>query len=200
VDIAALIDTYRYPLVVLGAIAEGEVIVVTAGYLAHRHHMDVGLVAVCAMFGGSVGDLGYFLIGRRYGERALLRLPGSIRAGADRARAAVEHNPVRVLLVMRFLYGMRIALPVLCGASTMKLWRFARYGVGTAVVWSLLFTGVGYAFGAMATAAIREIERYEWLVLCAIVALGFALHRASKPLQRWVQARTIGASDNHGRG
>ena len=98
----------------------------------------------------------------------------------------VRHNPVRVLLVMRFLYGMRIALPVLCGASAMSLSRFSRYDVGTAIVWSALFTGIGYGSGAAAAGAIGEIDRYEWPVVCAIGVLGLLTHLASKRLRRWI--------------
>ena len=157
-----------------------------AGYVAHRQHMPVALVAGCAALGGTLGDLGYFLLGRRFGEGALLRLPTSIRAGAARARAAVRRNAVRVLLAMRFLYGMRIALPVLCGVSRMSLPRFARYNVATAIVWSAMFTGLGYGFGAAATAAIREVERYEWLVISGIVVLALLMHPASKRLRQWM--------------
>jgi membrane protein DedA with SNARE-associated domain len=186
VGIADLIGTYGYPLVFAGAIVEGETVLIVAGYLAHGRGLDVTLVATFAAAGGALGDVGCFLIGRLFGERVLLMLPAWARAGAIRMRSAVERRPVRVLLVMRFLYGMRIALPALCGASTMKMSKFLRYDLATAILWSVVFTAIGYAFGAAATAAIHEIGRYQWLVVCAIVAIGLLLHRASKPLRRLV--------------
>jgi membrane protein DedA with SNARE-associated domain len=194
VNVAALIGTYGYPLVLLGAIAEGEVVVITAGYLAHRHHLDVWVVASCAAVGGAVGDLGYFLLGRHFGERALHRLPASIGTQTDRARAAVDRNPVRVLLGMRFVYGMRIVLPLLCGVSSIKLSRFVRYDVGTSIVWAGLFTGIGYGVGAVATAAIRQIERYEWIVFCGVAALALLLGQVSKPLRRWLEPKATDVS------
>jgi membrane protein DedA with SNARE-associated domain len=187
VDIPELIGTYGYPLVILGAIAEGETVVIAAGYVAHRQHLSVLGVVACAALGGSLGDLGYFLLGRRYGERALLRLPRSLRAGTARAREAVHRNPVRVLLSMRFLYGLRIALPLLCGASSMSARRFAAYNVATAIAWSACFTAIGYAFGAAATAALRQIERYEWGLLAAAVVLGLVVHLLLKRLRPWIE-------------
>ena len=186
VGFAELIDTYGYPLIFLGAVIEGETVLILAGYMAHRPGLNVALVAASAAVGGATGDISFFLLGRFLGARALQRLPARIRAGASRARSAVENNPVRVLLLMRFLYGMRIALPVLCGASTMKVTRFVRYDVGTAIVWSVVFTAIGYGFGAVAIAAIHTVARYQWLALGAIVVLGFLLHRASRPLRRLV--------------
>ncbi len=69
----------------------------------------------------------------------------------------------------------------------MSLSRFARYDVGAAIVWSVLFTGIGYGFGAAVTAAIGEIEHDEWLVLCAIVVLGLLVHLSSKRLLQWIE-------------
>jgi membrane protein DedA with SNARE-associated domain len=184
VGIAELVGTYGYPLVFAGAIVEGETVLIVAGYLAHGRGLDVTLVAASAAAGGALGDVGCFLLGRFFGGRVLLMLPAWARASATRMRCAVERRPVRVLIAMRFLYGMRIALPALCGASTMKLSKFLRYDLATAAIWSAVFTGVGYVFGAVATAAIHDIGRYQWLVILAIVAIGLLLHRASRPLRR----------------
>jgi membrane protein DedA with SNARE-associated domain len=184
--ITELIGTYGYPLVFAGAIVEGETVLIVAGYLAHGRGLDVTVVAVCAAAGGALGDTACFFLGRVFGERVLQMLPSWFQTGATRMRGAVEENPVRVLLVMRFLYGMRIALPALCGASTMKLSKFLRYDLVTAAAWAAVFTGIGYGFGAVATAAVHQVGRYQWLVVCAIVAIGLLLHRASKPLRRVV--------------
>ena len=158
----------------------------TVGAATAVFGMWLPIASANAAVGGALGDLGCFLLGRSFGGRALLMLPAWIRSGAARMRSAVESNPVRVLLLMRFLYGMRIALPALCGASTMKLSRFVRYDVATAVVWSTVFTGIGYCFGALATRAISEVGRYQVFVVCGIVVIGLLLHRASKPLRRLV--------------
>lgn len=181
-NLDALLATYGYPLVFVGSVVEGEVIVIAAGYFAHRHHLSIALVAGAAALGGAVGDLGYFSLGKRYGERGIRRLPASIRADAERARGAVQTNPVRVLLAMRFLYGLRVLLPMLCGASPMRLGRFARYDVATAIAWSAIFSGIGYGFGTAAEAAIDEIEHYEWCVIPVLLAIAFVMHRASKRL------------------
>ncbi len=190
VDTSGLIATYGYPLVVVGAVLEGETVVIAAGYMAHRHHLSFPVVVACAAIGGSVGDLGFFLIGRRFGERAVAHLPSSVRKSVARARDAVRDNPKRVLLTMRFLYGMRMALPILCGASPMPLRRFGWYDVATAIVWSLLFSGIGYAFGAAATVAIHEIERYEWVVLLGAISLGLIVHQVSRRLRPWVGSKS----------
>ena len=78
-----------------------------------------------------------------------------------------------------------------CGASGIGLSRFTLYNVATALVWALLFTGVGYAFGAAATAAIHGIRRYEWIILVAILAITVIMHGASGRLRRWIEGEDI---------
>ena len=186
-DVGELISTYGYPVVILGAMVEGETIVIAAAYLAHRHHLPVWPIVACAALGATLGDQFFFLLGRKGGERAVARLPRSIEKRVARARAAVALHPVHVLLSMRFVYGMRIALPLLCGASPMTFARFARYNVATAVAWAALFTGIGYAFGAAASVAIHRIEHYEGWLLLALVVAGLAFHK----LATWRAAKKL---------
>ncbi len=178
---------YGYPVVFLGALAEGEMVLLAAGYLARRHHLAYGPVVLCAVAAGVLGDETLFFLGRAYGEKLLDRLPRVLRARASQAKRAVGEHPVRVLLSMRFVYGMRILLPLLCGMSTIPVGRYVRYNVATAIVWATLITGLGFAFGAAAEALLAEVERYEvWFVLL-LPALALVLHRASK----WLRGRMV---------
>ena len=77
---AALIASYGYPIVFLGTIFEGEAVVIAAGYLARRHHLSVEMVFVCAAAGAASGNQIYFLLGRRFGDRLILRAPAKIGA------------------------------------------------------------------------------------------------------------------------
>jgi membrane protein DedA with SNARE-associated domain len=43
-----------------------------------------------------------------------------------------------------------------------------------AVVWAVLFTGLGYAFGRVIAVVIGEIVRYEMLAVGVILAAGLA--------------------------
>jgi len=178
-DAASAVATYGYPAVLLGAVVEGETIVIAAGYLAHRHHLPIWPIVLCAAVGAMVGDQGFFLVGRRGGERVIARLPSRLGARAARARDTVTRHPVRTMLSMRFAYGMRVVLPILCGASGIAQMRFARYNVATAVTWAALFAGLGYAGGAAATAFIGELEHYEVYLLVGLVLVMIAIHRVA---------------------
>ena len=82
-----------------------------------------------------------------------------------------------VVVSVRFLYGFRIAGPVLIGASGMAWTRFAAFNALGAVLWAVLLTGLGWFFGQAAQALLGKAQLYEgWLALGVIVvALGYAL-------------------------
>ena len=73
----------------------------------------------------------------------------------------------------------------------MRISRFIRYNVATALVWAVLFAGIGYEFGAVATAAFKDIQHYEWIFLLGLVLVAFIIHRIGV----WLRGRlTDGAT------
>ena len=112
------------------------------------------------------------------------RLPTRWQPTITRARALVRENDSRIMLLMRFAYGIRLPLPILCGAAGVVPHRFLRYNAGTALAWALLFTWLGYAFGVAATAALRRWTHYEAWILVGSVALGLAMHLLTERVGR----------------
>jgi len=79
---------------------------------------------------------------------------------------------------MRFLWGLRIALPIALGLSNMRTRRFVWLNLLSAAVWSNVFAIVGYAAGELVRQLEADLHRYEkWiaavLVLAAVVALAW---------------------------
>jgi membrane protein DedA with SNARE-associated domain len=99
----------------------------------------------------------------------------------DRVNVAlrrIESHQVKVVLSMRFLWGLRIALPIALGLSNMPARRFVWLNLVSAVVWSCVFAIVGYGAGEVVTRLEADLHRYEkWiaavLVLGAVVALAW---------------------------
>ena len=116
VDLPALIQAYGYPLTFIGALFEGETIVTLAGLAVHRGHLYWLPVLVLAAAGGTVGDTIYFALGRRYGSELFARWP-SFTTAIERVQRLVHRNPASAVIAVRFLYGMRIAGPVVIGSS-----------------------------------------------------------------------------------
>ncbi len=139
-DLGTVIHSYGGPALFVWAWLQGEAAVIVGGSLAQQGYWPWWAVWLIACVPATAGHQIYFALGRRYGERVLARLPSHWQPAITRARALVRENDGRIMLLMRFAYGIRLPLPILCGAAGVVPHRFLRYNAGTALAWALLFT------------------------------------------------------------
>ena len=81
-----------------------------------------------------------------------------------RSIAIVRRHPWRASLGIRFAYGLRIALPIACGVAHLPL---MKYAIGTAVssvVWSLVFTVLGWWLGRTTETFLGHVRQLESLI------------------------------------
>jgi membrane protein DedA with SNARE-associated domain len=178
--IGALAQTYGYPIVVLGTMLQGEAILLIFGFLAHQGYLSPWIVAIVAAISAIFGDTTYFFIGKHYGERFVSRLPARMRPPLHWARRFVNRHSTKVLLFMRFFFGMRIIMPVACGMSSIRTGRFFKYNMPTAFVWAGFFVGLGYLFGTAAEKVLREVENVEVFLIIALAIVGYLYHRIAQ--------------------
>jgi membrane protein DedA with SNARE-associated domain len=171
--ISAFVASYGYLAVFLGTLLEGETVLIAAGFAAHRGLLDWPLVALAATAGGTVGDLLAFLLGRWKGEVLFERFPALARR-RPAIQDLMQRYDVACILAIRFIYGLRIAGPVVMGTSGISPLRFAVLNLMGAALWAVLISGAGYAFGLALGALIGNVRRIEEAVLLAILALGAA--------------------------
>ena len=174
--ISALVASYGYLAVFLGTLIEGETILLAAGFAAHRGLLDWRVVVALAFAGGSVGDLLAFLLGRWKGDAIIARFP-SIARHAPRVLALLERHHIGLILSGRFLYGLRVAGPVVIGASGVPLARFIVLNTIGAALWATMMTCAGYYFGAALALVLVDVKRVEEAVLIGLLVAGTAFWR-----------------------
>ena len=172
--ISAFIASYGYLAVFVGTLLEGETILLAAGFAAHRGLLDWTLVALVATIGATLGDQLAFLLGRWKGEVLIKRFP-ALAKRKPRIHELLERYDVIFILTIRFLYGLRIAGPLLLGSSRVPLLRFALLNVLAAALWAILVSGAGYTFGLAINSLFGDLKRIEEIVLVVILALGGVL-------------------------
>jgi membrane protein DedA with SNARE-associated domain len=178
-DFHDLISTHGYWVLTLGCLAEGETLLVLAGFAASRGDLDIFAVIAIAAVAGFVGDQFFFWLGRRHGGAVLRRFP-SIAQQSERVFRLIERYQSWVIVGVRFAYGLRIAGPIIIGTSRVSPRRFALFNAIGAIIWAPLVAGVGYLFGEAANAVIGELHNIElWLMLglVAIVMLFMLVQR-----------------------
>ncbi|MGJ8517137.1 DedA family protein [Carnimonas bestiolae] len=172
-NIADLIHHYGYLALFLGSMLEGETVTILGGIAAHRQWLDLVWAIVAAAAGGALGDILLFLVGHRYGVRAIQRFGGNKTAHIERMQASIHRHQYLAIFGVRFLYGLRLIGPVVIGASHVRIATFVLFNLLGAIVWATLLVGGGYLFGSVFTHYLGNIERHLlWLIpLLIVVAL-----------------------------
>jgi membrane protein DedA with SNARE-associated domain len=177
-DLPALLTQYGYALIFLGTLVEGESILMLGGYFAHRGYLELGGVIATAFAGAVCGDQLFFYIGRHHARGLLARFP-KLRDKVNVALRRVEDHQVKVVLSMRFLWGLRIALPIALGLTDMNAKRFLWLNLLSAAVWSCVFAVLGFGASRLIATLVEDFHRHErWIaaVLLLITVLALIWH------------------------
>ena len=157
-----------YLAVLTGTLLEGEAVLFLAGLAAQHGYLSFPIVAAVGAVGGFVADQCLFFIGRRFGNRVLMRFP-SVAARAPRIQALVRRWDVLAVVLIRFLYGLRIAGPIVIGSCGIVVWRLVLFNFIGAVIWAFLVAGVGYFAGQAVQQWFGRVHYTQVLVLMAAV-------------------------------
>lgn len=174
-DLPGLLHTYGYALIFIGTLIEGESLLMLGGYFAHQGYLGLGPVIVTAFAGAVCGDQIFFWMGRHHAKRLLDRFP-RLREKVNVSLARIENHQVKVVLLMRFLWGLRIALPIALGLSNMRAARFFWLNLGSAAVWSGAFAVIGYGAGRLIKELEADLRAHEsWIAVVFVLAAVAAL-------------------------
>lgn len=158
------------------------------GGIAVRHGRAgmVGVVVAVAV-GVWIASIALYFVGRWRIDWVRRRWPEKHRM-LDGALAIVERHPWRASLAVRFAWGLRLPLPIACGAARVPL---GLYTVGSGIsswLWSVIFAYVGYIFGGAAVMVLRFTDRLD--VKLGLAAAMLFLLLAFIMRRRYVAERT----------
>jgi membrane protein DedA with SNARE-associated domain len=170
-DFPSLIQHYGLIAVVGGAFLEGETIVLLAGAAAHLGLLDLPAVVGAAALGAFAGDNFFFFVGRRYGPDVTKRYAW-MGAAVPRIDRLLSRWRWGAVVALRFMYGLRMAGPMLIGAGTMPAMEFVAANALGALLWATLIGGLGFVGGRAVEALLGDIANAEKFVLAAALAIG----------------------------
>lgn len=161
---------YGLLIVFLGALIEGETVIVLAGVLCHQGTLPFLWTIVAATMGAFVGDQTWFRLGRRYGTDVLLHFP-RLAKHAARVRPWLQRSSDWIAAGSRFVYGTRTVSPLLLGAHAYPGIRFAIINLISAGLWAGLGVGAGFLVGTGAEQILGRIKHIELLLLVVLVMM-----------------------------
>ena len=142
------------------------------GGIAVRHgRAEMIFVVIAVALGTWVASIALYYVGRWRIEWVRRRWPNK-QLLLDGALQIVSRHPWRASLFVRFAYGLRIPLPIACGAARLPIGLYAIASGVSCWVWALAFSYLGLAFGGAALRLLAVTNRLDVkLGLLAIILL-----------------------------
>ena len=174
-----------------GVPAPGETAIIAGSTAAGSGHLNVLLVALAAFVAAVSGDSIGYLIGRTGGRELLLRYGRYVRLTPPRLERVEEfmarRGPVMVI-VARFVEGLRQLNGLVAGATRMPFPRFLVCNAIGAALWVGVWSSAGYFAGNHLSQIEALIHRYQNVAFVALAVLvlawlGYRLrrHRRERP-------------------
>jgi membrane protein DedA with SNARE-associated domain len=152
----------------------GEEFLMLAGFLAHRGYLTFSLIVLSGFTGSLVADQLYFLLGRKKGIAFLNKHP-SWQTRADRIGKLLQKHQNLVILLFRFVYGIRAVTPVLIGVSNVSSFKFLVLNAIGAITWAIALTSLGYFFGHAAELLLDDVKKFEFVIIGLIILIGLVV-------------------------
>lgn len=190
------LEAYGYPVLWLTTFVAAigiplplTLVLLAAGAFSAQGDFNVALLAVIAVSAAIPGDCVGYLIGRRWGSRVLVWVPGT-RLGRrimpqeaiERARADFQRHGGWAIFLTRFLLSaLGSVTNIIAGAGDYPFGRFLGWDVAGEMVGNVSNLAVGFLVGASweAAADVLGTVSFFLLALLCLVALGYQLTRSS---------------------
>ena len=124
-------------------------VLLAAGAICGLGTLNPGVCILIAMFAALLGDLFWFLLGRRYGS-AVLGILCRISLEPD---SCVQHTErvyskygVWTLVFAKFVPGLSTVMTPLAGRFRLATWRFVLFDGAGAFLWTTTYIAIGWLF------------------------------------------------------
>ena len=180
-----------------GVPVPGETILILGAVYAGTGRLNVFLVALLGFCGAVVGDNIGFAIGHFGGRRLVERYGRYIFLTPerfDKTTAFFERHGGKIIVVARFIEGLRQANGIIAGTTGMHWARFLVFNAIGAALWVAVWTSVGYFSGSHINTIYDTATRYDTYLAIAfgLLLVAFIVRR----VMRRRRARARGGAEN----
>lgn len=184
----------------LGVPLPEDISLILGGYLAHIGAASLPIMMAVGFAGIIVGDSLIFFAGRRVGSRVSDGRHGFLaRIVTPEKRARVEGlfatHGQKIVMIARFLPGVRAVTYFTAGSAGMSYWRFVFFDGVAALASAPLFVYLGYRFGGELDVLTGKLKDGQIVVIGAMVAAAvafFIYRRRSKSKARAALMAPVG--------
>jgi membrane protein DedA with SNARE-associated domain len=120
--------------------------------------------------GFAIGHFGGRRLVERYGRYVFLT-----RERLERATSFFERHGGKIIVIARFIEGLRQANGIIAGTSGMRWTRFLVFNAIGAALWVATWTSIGYLSGSHLNAVYDTVTRYSTYLAIAIAVPAFVI-------------------------
>jgi membrane protein DedA with SNARE-associated domain len=155
-----------------GVPVPGETVLILAAVYAGAGRLNIGLVVLLGFVGAVLGDNIGFAVGH-FGGRPLAERYGRYifltPERLEKATGFFERHGGKIIIVARFIEGLRQANGIIAGISGLRWTRFLVFNAIGAALWVAVWTSVGYFSGSHIDTIYATATRYDKYLLIAAV-------------------------------
>lgn len=170
-----------YTLVSLGMIFEGDGMLFTSAFLTAEGFFDISDILIVIFISVLLGDSFWYWVGRKYATR-FPRFVNVVNKFAKPFDRHLANNPMRTLLVTKFLYGVHHAVLIRAGMFKMDYKKFIKGDLIAVPIWIAVVGGLGFFSERTLLPARHYLKFAEISLLFGLIAffvLEYFLHRLS---------------------
>ncbi len=203
-SIAPVLDHYGYLAVGgfvcledFGVPVPGETVLIGAALYAGAGRLNVVLVGLIGILAAIIGDNIGYVIGRLVGREVIIRWGKYVFLNEERVAKAelfFKRQGGKIVVVARFIEGLRQANGIVAGLTEMPWIRFLFFNTIGATLWVGLWVGVGYSSGSHIQTIYNFVDKSALLVLivACVAILGLIIFMKHR---RRVRSKTDPVSD-----
>jgi membrane protein DedA with SNARE-associated domain len=182
----------------------GETVLIAAAVFAGSGRLNVVAVGLVGFAAAVLGDNIGYAIGRFGGRRLVDRWGRYVfltPARLDKAEDFFNRRGARIIVIARFIEGLRQANGIIAGITEMHWLRFLACNALGAALWVGTWVSIGYFAGQHVTTIYNDITRYSLYatIVAVIVILAWIGWRVRKH-RREKHASETSAGDEHSTG
>ncbi len=202
-----VLDQYGYLAVAgfvlledFGVPVPGETILILGAVYAGTGRLQIWLVGVLGFLAAVVGDNIGFAIGH-FGGRPLVERYGRYvfltPERLDKTTNFFERRGARIIVIARFIEGLRQANGIIAGISGMHWARFLAYNALGAAIWVAVWTCVGYFSGNHLTSIYNGFSKggIYALIAAALLLAAYIAWRVIRARRRRAERKAAAQSE-----
>ncbi len=156
-----------------------EAAIVVAGVLSSQQQLHWPWAFLSCLAGAIVGDTFMYGIGYHWGHGIFTSHPRFAKLFAteneQQFQRGVEAHALKVMMLARFLVGIRAPVYVMTGVVRLPFRRFLLYDVLSATLVVTAVFGLSYVFGEQVTGWVRHAEIRATLVVVLVIIVAIAI-------------------------